>query len=156
MIINKMPIRYNVSYRINQKKYIVVHDTGNSNKGAGAINHYKYFNGGNRNASAHYFVDDRNIIETVDPNLVAWHCGDGRGRYGIYNSNSIGIEICINPESDYEMAKLQAVELIRFLMQTYNIKKENVVRHYDASRKICPRSMSGDNWAEWWEFYKMI
>ncbi len=156
MIINKLPIRYNYSARINEKKYIVIHDTGNARPGAGALNHYRYFNGANRNASAHYFVDDSNIIETVDPNLVAWHCGDGKGRFKITNSNSIGIEICINPDSNWEIAKAQAIELIRFLMLTYNIDKSRVIRHYDASRKLCPGRMSRDNWREWNEFYNMI
>lgn len=26
------------------------------------------------------------------------------------------------------------------------------MRHYDASRKICPQSMSADNWQKWWSF----
>lgn len=156
MIINKLPITYNYSKRVSPKKYIVVHDTGNRRKGAGAYNHYIYFNAGDRQASAHYFVDQGNIIETVDPHLVAWHCGDGKGRYGITNSNSIGIEICVNEDSDFDLAKAQAIELIRFLMNTYNIPKENVIRHYDASRKICPASMAKDNWKEWKEFWERI
>ena len=156
MIINKLPIRYNYSRRLNEMRYIVVHDTGNPRRGAGALSHYRYFNGGYRAASAHFFVDDRNVVETVDPHLVSWHCGDGKGRYGITNSNSIGIEICINEDSDFEKAKAQARELIKFLCQTYRIPKKNVVRHYDASRKICPGRMARDNWKEWKEFWDSI
>ena len=37
-------------------KYIVIHYTGNN--GDTALNNCKYFQGANRNASAHYFVDD--------------------------------------------------------------------------------------------------
>ena len=156
MIINKMPIKNNYTKRINEMKYIVIHDTGNPRLGAGALNHYKYFNSSYRGASAHYFVDDCNIIETVDPHLISWHCGDGKGKFGIKNSNSIGIEICINPDSNFEIACAQAIELIRFLMKTYDIPKENVLRHYDASRKNCPASMSKNNWQKWKEFYNKI
>ena len=156
MIINKMSIRVNFSKRFNEQKYIVIHDTGNSNKGAGAVNHYRYFSGGYRGASAHYFVDDSNIVETVDPSMVAWHCGDGKGRNGITNSNSIGIEICINPDSDYQMALAQCRELIRFLMEFYKIPKNRVVRHFDASGKNCPGSMSKDGWKKWKEFYESL
>ncbi|MDO5028854.1 MAG: peptidoglycan recognition family protein [Bacillota bacterium] len=156
MIINKLPIKNNYTKKATKKTYIIIHDTGNPSPGAGAYNHYLYFNGEDRQASAHYFVDDHNIIETVDPHLVAWHCGDGRGRYGITNTNSIGIEICINPESDYKMAKAQTIELIRFLMMTYNIPKKNVKRHYDASRKPCPATMAKDDWREWKDFWKRI
>jgi N-acetylmuramoyl-L-alanine amidase len=31
-----------------------------------------------------------------------------------------------------------------------------VVRHYDASRKICPRSMSENNWEKWWAFREKL
>ncbi|EFI42486.1 N-acetylmuramoyl-L-alanine amidase family protein [Peptoniphilus sp. oral taxon 386] len=157
MIVDKRPIKYNFSSRSMTKIiYIVVHDTGNSNKGANAINHYRYFNGGNRNASAHFFVDENGVVETVEISKAAWHCGDGHGRYGITNNNSIGIELCVNEGSDFEKTKANAIKLIRFLMESYGITKNNVVRHFDASRKLCPRSMSADNWKQWWIFKEMI
>lgn len=156
MIINKKPISNNFSKRINQMKFIVIHDTGNKNAGAGAINHFRYFDGGYRGASAHYFVDEGNIVECVDPHLVAWHCGDGKGRNGITNSNSIGVEICVNSDGDYDMAVRQTIELVRFLMDAYGISKSRVVRHFDASGKICPRSMSGDGWKLWKEFWERL
>ncbi len=54
-----MPIKYNFSSRKGKKvQFLVIHDTGNSGRGANAFNHFKFFGGGNRNASAHYFVDD--------------------------------------------------------------------------------------------------
>jgi glucan-binding YG repeat protein len=37
-------------------------------------------------------------------------------------------------------------------MGKYNIPLDRVVRHYDASRKCCPSSMSANNWARWYEF----
>ncbi|SHH53899.1 N-acetylmuramoyl-L-alanine amidase [Anaerosphaera aminiphila DSM 21120] len=157
MYIDKLPIKYNYSSRNGVvPKFIVVHDTGNKSSTADAHNHYKYFNGGNRNASAHYFVDDKGVVETVEVSLSAWHCGDGKGKYGITNSNSIGVELCINEGSDFEKTKSNALELIRFLMSTYNIGKNNVARHYDASRKNCPRSMSKNNWNDWWVFRELI
>lgn len=156
MIIDKRPIKFNYSTNRQAIKYIVVHDTGNPNAGADALAHYRYFNSGNRKASAHYFVDDKSVVETVENARTSWHCGDGRGRFGIYNVNSIGVELCINAGSDWEKTKANALDLIRFLCQAYNIPKSRVVRHYDASRKICPRKMSKNNWAEWWIFREMI
>lgn len=157
MLINKCPIKHNVSSRHGVKPiFIVVHDTGNTSVGANARNHYNYFNTGNRNASAHYFVDDKEIVETVEVSLASWHCGDGRGRYGITNSNSIGIEMCVNSDSDFNKTMENTIRLIRFLMTVYNIPKKNVARHFDASRKICPRSLSENNWKSWWVFREMI
>ncbi|PHJ38557.1 N-acetylmuramoyl-L-alanine amidase [Desulforamulus profundi] len=144
----KKLIKYNFSTG-NEPKYIVVHDTGNPGKGADADAHYRYFNGGNRNASAHYFVDDHSIIQTVEDINASWHCGDGKGQYGITNYNSIGIEICINSDGDYNKAVQNAIELVKFLMKKHNIPLDKVVRHYDASRKNCPGTMSSNNWEKW-------
>lgn len=157
MIVNKCLIAHNVSKKARDEiSYIVLHDTGNSSAGADAMAHYRYFNGENRNASAHYFVDDREIVQLVEDCRVAWHCGDGKGRYGITNQNSVGVEICINRDGDYEQALENARILVRQLMAWYHIPLSRVVRHYDASHKICPASMSGDNWAAWWKFKESL
>lgn len=157
MDITKKLIKYNYSSRNGSTiEYIVVHDTGNKRIGAGANNHYLYFNGANRNASAHYFIDSKEIIQTVEDSFASWHCGDGRGKYGITNRNSIGVEICINEDGDFNIAKDNCILLIRLLMKKYNIPKDNVVRHFDASRKHCPRSMSEVGWKEWTKFYLNI
>lgn len=157
MYLRKKLIRRNyASRRGTSIKYIVVHDTGNPNRGADAYAHYRYFNGAYRGASAHYFVDEDGVLEIVEQANSAWHCGDGRGRYGITNSNSIGIELCINRGNDMEKTYEHAKTLIRELMATYNLSKSRVVRHYDASRKLCPAHMSKDNWAKWWGFWESI
>ncbi|MGF0095229.1 peptidoglycan recognition protein family protein [Peptoniphilus sp. SGI.035] len=158
MLIEKRLIKFNFSKRRGMVKpiYIVVHDTGNKNAGADAMAHYRYFNGGNRNASAHYFVDDKRIVETVETTNVSWHCGDGHGKYGITNTNSIGVEICVNSDGNYEKALENARIVIRFLMNFYGIPMNHVVRHFDASHKICPRSMSDNNWKKWWEFKESL
>lgn len=158
MNIIKKLIKYNfVKGRSGKKiEYLVIHDTGNPNKGAGANNHYLYFNGGNRNASAHYFVDDKEILQLVEDSNTAWHVGDGKNLYGINNSNSIGIEICVNSDGDYKKAVEKTIELTSYLMDKHNIPLNKVVRHYDASRKMCPRSMSDNNWKAWNEFKKAL
>ena len=85
-----------------------------------------------------------------------WHCGDGKGKYGITNSNSVGIEICINSDGNYNIAFQNAAELTKYLMKELNIPLEKVVRHYDASRKNCPASMSKNGWALWNTFKKRL
>lgn len=153
MNIIKKIIKYNTSSRVGSKiDYIVIHDTGNKGVGANAQNHYIYFNGGNRNASAHYFVDDKEIIQTVEDTSAAWHCGDGKGVYGITNRNSMGIEICVNSDGDYNKAVEKTIELTAHLMKLHNIDLEHIVRHFDASRKSCPRSMMDNDWESWKAF----
>ena len=43
------------------------------------------------------------------------------------------------------------LELVKYLQNRYNIANSNVVRHYDASHKICP-NWSENNWSRWTSF----
>ena len=151
--INEKLVKYNFSKRTEGKiNYIVIHDTGNKGEGADANAHFNFFNGGDRQSSAHYFVDDKQILRVVKDSDKSWHCGDGRGLNGIRNENSIGVEMCINPDGDFNKTYLHTLKLVKHLMKEYNIPLENVVRHYDASRKICPNIFKENNWEKWNKF----
>ncbi len=153
----KKQIQYNCVKRTGKIQYIVIHDTGNKSKGANADAHFNYFNGGNRNSSADFFVDDKKVLQVNDYTKYAtWHVGDGKGKYGITNQNSVGIEICVNEGGDYHTAFLKAVELTKGLMAELGIPADRVVRHYDASRKSCPASMKANGWAYWQDFKNRI
>ena len=155
--IEKKQIAYNKVNRTTAIKYIVIHDTGNKSKGANADAHFNYFNGGNRNSSADFFVDDTKILQVNDyTKYYTWQVGDGKGKYGVTNANSIGVEICVNADGDYEKAFTNAVELTKYLMKELNIPIERVVRHYDASRKNCPASMNNNGWYKWSVFKQSL
>lgn len=64
--------KYNFSSG-NNIQYLVIHDTGNSTDTSEA--NANYFNGGDRQASAHYFVDDDSIVQVVEDYNASWHCG---------------------------------------------------------------------------------
>ena len=152
-----MQIAYNRSRRPEPIRYIVIHDTGNRSAGADAMSHFQYFNTGNRDSSADYFVDGKTILQVNDYHTYyTWHCGDGKGKYGITNQNSVGIEMCINSDGDHNKAFDNLVAVTKHLMQELNIPAERVVRHYDASRKNCPASMNNGTWSKWNEFKSMI
>ena len=141
MQINKRHGEYNISKRTGAVKYIVCHYTGSGTSKAGnAKNNCIYFGGGNRGASAHYFIDDGGIWEYADPaKYYTWHCGDGHGKYGITNANSIGIEVCMDGDNPYTEKEIGYLgELVRHLMDEFDVPASRVVRHYDASRKMCP------------------
>ena len=149
--IQKLFIKYNYSTRREKIKYIVLHDVGAISS---AKNNRDYFNKGYVGASADFFIDSKNIIQLIDYNVNnGWSVGDGRGKYGITNSNSVSIEMCL--ESNLEPSKAtvdNTLNLVKKLMKELNISNRNVVRHYDASHKLCPRSFSKNNWAKWNEF----
>ena len=45
-----------------------------------------------------------------------------------------------------------ATELVRSLMNKYNVKFENIIRHYDVTHKVCPKPFVDD--AKYWNKFK--
>ena len=140
-------------------KYIVVHYTGND--GDTDENNGNYFKNNVVEASAHYFVDDDSITQTVPDDYVAWHCGAKTYKHAnCRNTNSIGVEICDDVKNGvvYPSDKTieNALELVKHLMQKYSVPQENVIRHYDVTGKLCPAYWCGtkekdDKWiAAFW------
>ena len=157
-----LPINNNLQYSKRERnlsdiKFIVIHDTGNPKIGAGALNHKKYLDNATRQGSAHYYVDDKVIVQPIGDKKVAWSVGDthslkNRTRTDVNNSNSISIEMCINQDSDFYKMYSNTVELTKNLMKKFNIPVENVVRHYDVSGKSCPDTLKINNWSLWEQF----
>ena len=130
----------------NSIKYIVMHYTANDGDTDKGNAHY--FQGAGRRASAHYFVDEDSVTQSVRDRDAAWHCGgDLESSHhplrGIcMNRNSLGVEMC----SDIVGGKYtitpqtvdRAVELVKYLMAKYGIDVDHVVRHYDVTGKLCP------------------
>lgn len=162
---------YGNARALNTIKYIAIHYTAND--GDTALSNAKYFARGNRGASAHYFVDSNNIVQSVEDNYVAWSVGGskysdcsktGGGKfYGVCNnSNSINIELCddIKNGNIYptEAAISNAIDLVRSLMEKYNISSNNVIRHFDVTGKKCPMYWCGDSQknGKWQKFKNSI
>lgn len=123
----------------NKPAYIVIHETDNWAKGANSRAHATAMKNGNLAGTVHYYVDSQECYQTLEHQDGAWAVGDGHGKYGISNLNSINIEICVNPESNYYLAVDRAAELAAMLLNQYGWDTSHLKRHYDASRKHCPR-----------------
>jgi N-acetyl-anhydromuramyl-L-alanine amidase AmpD len=111
--------------------------------GGAALANAKYFMTSGRNASAHYFVDSGNVIyQSVNPLRVAWSVGANKYYCNARNANTLNVEICSYKKNGNYYFNAAAVSmaqaLIADLMKEYNIKLENVIRHYDVTHKICP------------------
>lgn len=127
-------------------KYLVFHYTGND--GDSDESNGKHFHNHIVKASAHYFVDDDSVTQSVHDNYIAYSVGGKcqSRHHPLYkictNSNSISIEMC----DCYKNGKVEitektlenAVELGKMLMKKYNIPIERVIRHYDVNGKACP------------------
>lgn len=123
----------------NKPNYVVIHETDNWSKGANSRAHATAMKNGNLAGTVHYYVDSQECYQTLEHQDGAWAVGDGHGKYGISNLNSINIEICVNPESNYYLAVDRAAELAAMLLNQYGWDTSHLKRHYDASRKHCPR-----------------
>lgn len=147
------PINTHITKSANRQiKYLVIHYTAgkSSKEGAANANRTVFLK---REASADFIVDDK-VIMQINPDLrnyFCWAVGDGNGKYGVTNKNSISIEICSNLVKDTnpvfanhsgwyftDESLNNAIKLAKILMKKYNIPLTNVIRHYDASRKSCP------------------
>ena len=138
-------------------KYIVIHNTGNNNDSA--KNNVDYFASWNdRQAGAHFFIDQKGLIgRSIPMELTAYAVGDnGKGELKniVSNYNSISIELCdiVTKEPSEAMVKSVA-ELIAYIRK-YCPKAIPIVRHYDVTRKECPKAMLKDE--SWNEFLKRV
>ena len=140
---------------------MTMHYTGNNKDTARA--NANYFGGAGRNASAHLFVDDTEIYQSVPLNSVAWHCGAQTYKHAYCrNANSIGIEMCCTA-GNYkisEKTKQNAAYLCAYICKMLGISAgevdKYVLRHWDVTGKNCPAQMAGSNNAEWVAFKNMV
>lgn len=145
---------YGSSRSTSSIKYLVIHYTANDGDTDEANG--KYFENKVVKSSAHYFVDDDSVTQSVPDNYVAYHCGANK-YYHSYcrNANSIGIEMCDtkkNGKHDVtEKTLVNTLELAKIIMKKYNIPIGNVLRHYDVTHKICPAYFVSDEGA-WLNF----
>lgn len=137
--IKKMISKKNCYIGQNKPAYVVIHETDNWSKGANARAHALAMKNGNLAGTVHYYADSSEIYQTLEHSDGAWAVGDGKGKYGITNRNSINIEICVNPETDYYKAVDKAEQLAAYLLKQYGWDTSHLKRHYDAGRKHCPR-----------------
>lgn len=139
----------------NQQKYIVIHQTGNTSKGADAQAHANLQSNGNlRSSSWHITVDDKEAIQSYDYDVSCWHAGDG---YGDGNLHGIAVEICINSDGDYVKAILNAVDVVKQLQKKFNIPTSRVKQHAHFSGKNCPSQIrSNVKGISWDDFIKKV
>ena len=141
-----------------QIEYIVIHYT--SNLGDTAKNNADYFAREvlKNPASAHFFVDESEVWNSVPIYRIAYHCGAKTYKHpACRNTNSIGVEVCMLDKHAVirKDAIRHAAELVRELMAKYDIDDDHVVRHWDVTGKACPAPMV-ENPELWEQFLDML
>ena len=159
--VTKSPLTRHITKRNRIIKYIVIHYTAGASSSKGkAMTIRNMWQNSRVNASADFVVDDEQIIQ-ANPNLTGYYCssvGDGKGKYGITNTNSVSIEMCSTLKKGTSAAMPNhtgwtisekvinnTVALTKYLMAQYNVPIDRVVRHYDASGKYCPGVLGWNN-----------
>lgn len=149
----------NVYAGANNPAYIVIHETDNFANGANAQRHAQAQHDGNLNTSVHFYSGSDGVYQAAELTDGTWSIGtEYGGNHSVKdanNRNSINIEICVNPDGDYNVARQNAIELVKYLIQTTGIAADHVIRHYDAKGKYCPRKML-DNPSLWEDFKVQI
>ena len=145
--------------------YIVMHYVGAVSTARNNGNYYG--NTPHIGASAHFFVDEHEIVASVPLTMSAGHCGvdysGGKAPFwhkdGVDSTNrrSIGIEMCCKKDSKGNWyiepeTVTRTVALVRWLMQEFNIPIQNVIRHYDVCWKTCPEPWV--RFPEQWQAFK--
>ncbi|RYY41672.1 MAG: hypothetical protein EOO08_00665 [Chitinophagaceae bacterium] len=131
-------------------KFIVAHDTGNPGSSARMNVNYYISTANGQSASAHLFVDDKEILECVPAILSkpekAWHVLYNKPKdnelYGAdANDNAIGVEYCYGGNIDDDKAYAKYVWVLAKLCYMYGLDPAtSVVGHFflDPKRKTDP------------------
>ena len=129
---------------------VTIHETANTAKGAGAINHANYLknNATSLNKSWHYCVDDKLATRSIPETEAALHSGKARGNY-----NTISIEICVNSDGDFRKAVQNAAELTADILKRRKVTENNfrtyLYQHNDWSGKDCPHFLRAGKPVSW-------
>ena len=116
---------------------IVIHYTANPN--STAQNNHDYFESlktkKTASVSSHFIIGLKGeIIQCIPLNEVSYASNNR-------NRDTISIECCHKDESGkFNQATYQSLQkLVKALIQTYHLDKDDVIRHYDVTGKICPK-----------------
>ncbi len=135
-------------------RWLVIHETGNSARGADAASHNRYLHSEEQKdvpLSWHYTVDDHQIYHHLPDEERGYHAGDSGVRGG-GNDCGIGIEICVNEDGDFAKAVDNTAHLAAELLRRYHLDLDDVKQHGDFADKNCPEHLrEGDHYQRFLE-----
>jgi len=135
---------------------IVIHYV--ANPGSSAIQNRNYFEGlkdqtGSKttSVSSHFVIGlEGEVVQCVPLNEVAYASNNR-------NSDTISIECCHPDETGkfYDSTYQTLVNLCAYLCVEFDLKPDDVIRHYDVTGKICPKYFV-DYPEKWENFHKDV
>src|SRR5699024_4769998 len=123
-----------------------IHETANTGVGADADAHANFMNNGAME-TWHYTVDSEKAVCHYYHTTSCWHTGTYKG-----NTQSIGIEMCVNRDGDSLKTLHNTIELVEKMMKEENMSADYVVQHDYSCGKHWPTLLregnSGMNWQQ--------
>ncbi len=162
---------------IQNQSFIVVHNTGSYPAGADALNMFNYCHNTDADVSWHFSVGNDGVYQQLPVNEKGWHAGGNywgsinkdeycpKDNFGNYagNSNSVGIETCVNGfpaastasgemwnepemyewyETHYDKTATYLAQLVANLCVSMNFNPyTQIVQHFNTAAKNCPMQM---------------
>jgi N-acetylmuramoyl-L-alanine amidase CwlA len=136
-------------------KALVIHWTANTSPGADAVANRNYFEGHPENkVSAHYVVDDHQVVQCIEETKMAYHVGAKQYKPAALkqlsaypNDCTIGIEMCVHRDGDFAKTYQNAVDLAASILHRYGWWTPRLWRHFDVTGKACPKFWTDDSTA---------
>lgn len=138
--------------------WVVIHETANTNPGAGALSHANYLwnaaqAGTVLNVSWHYTMDDTYLYQHVPEDEIAYHAGDGSSLprvepnpyLGGGNRNGVGIEMSVAQNEDMYRTIQRTAKLSADILVRYNLPVSHQKYHQSFANKVCPQGLIRGN-----------
>ena len=143
---------------LTQVNSIVIHYVGNA--GSTATANRDYFENlrhtGTTSASSHFVVGiDGSIVQCVPLDEISYASNHR-------NRDTISIEVC-HPDDSGKFSSdtiASLTKLVGWLLDVYDLEKDDVIRHYDVTGKVCPKYYveHEDAWEnlkqKFWDYYQ--
>lgn len=135
--------------------HVCVHWTASQGPGADADAIARYFERGERAASAHYAVDSEKVVRCIPENEMSYSVGANKytpfalKNIGAYpNAHVISIEMCVNSDGHFWSMYSNTARLCAEIMNRYKMTADKLIRHYDVTGKTCPAFFVSEVYAQ--------
>lgn len=129
---------------------LTIHQTDNFREGANSAAHANLQSRlGAKQASWHWQVDDVEAVQSFLEDVRCWHAGTAPG-----NNTSIAIEMCVNPDSDYEKTFDNGARLAAQILKRHRLPLAVMVQHNYWTGKNCPSQIRHDG--DWPRFQALV
>jgi N-acetylmuramoyl-L-alanine amidase len=130
-------------------KYIVIHST--AVKDVDALQWYDRLNSKqtDRGTSAHFFADDKNIVQTIPTNLKSYNCGLNNKIADCDNNSSLSIEIAEFTDKEHQQKAIEnTVDFVNNVLKA-KYPDTKIVLHRDLDATACPEVLTDEQFEKY-------